>query len=331
VNGLRPAGSRFVSALRASFAAAAVALVPLAATAQSPRTFSLRTDNDAFDFWMAPWNRPDEEYTSGVHLAYDGGDAPWWARRILSGLQTCTARSNACRTSRVEIGQDIYTPLVPPTGIAATTERPNAGWLYVSQSAQWLTTESSDALTIALGVTGPPSLAQLTQRIAHSAAPAYNRPTDWSREVGFELGAIARVEHAARFGTPSNAPFGIDLVPRVGASLGNVLTAADAGARLRFGWRMLHPWLPSPSDMGFDVLIGASARAVARDMFLDGNTFQNGPRVGHEPFVKTGEAGFEFHMRGVALGYRAVTDSRAYHGGPKWHPWGSMTGSVTVE
>ena len=97
----------------------------------------------------------------------------------------------------MEIGQDIYTPLVPPTGLAATTERPNAGWLYVSQSAQWLTTESSDALTITLGVTGPPSLAQLTQRIAHSAAPAYNRPTDWSREVGFEPGAIARVDDDA--------------------------------------------------------------------------------------------------------------------------------------
>jgi hypothetical protein len=66
-------------------------------------------------------------------------------------------------------------------------------------------------------------------------------------------------------------------------------------------------------------------------MFLDGNTFQDGPRVGHEPFVRTGEAGFEIHVRGVALGYRGVTDSRAYRGGPRWHPWGSMTGSVTID
>jgi hypothetical protein len=89
--------------------------------------------------------------------------------------------------------------------------------------------------------------------------------------------------------------------------------------------------MPPARDMGFDLLIGASARAVARDMFLDGNTFQDGPRVGHEPFVRTGEAGFEIHVRGVALGYRAVTDSRAYRAGPRWHPWGSMTGSVTIE
>jgi lipid A 3-O-deacylase len=309
----------------------ALTALPFPALGQSSRTFSLRTDNDAFDFWMAPWNRPDDEYTSGVHLAYDGGDAPWWARRVMSGLQTCTVQTTSCRTSHFEIGQDIYTPFVPSTGAAATTARPNAGWLYVGQSAEWLTTESSDALTLALGVTGPPSLARLTQRIAHSVGPAYNRPTDWTRQVAFEPGAIVRFEHAARFATPATAPLGVDLVPHVGASVGNVLTAADAGARLRFGWRMSHPWLPPSRDVGFNLLIGASARAVAHDLFLDGNTFQDGPRVGHEPFVESGEAGFEFHMRGISLAYRAVTDSRAYQGGPKWHPWGSMVGSVTVD
>ena len=38
----------------------------------------VRADNDAFNFWQAPWNRPDEEYTSGVRLtvvARRSGDA----------------------------------------------------------------------------------------------------------------------------------------------------------------------------------------------------------------------------------------------------------------
>jgi hypothetical protein len=316
-----------------TLAAAAVAATTRAVEAQSTRTYSIRTDNDAFDFWMAPWNRPDDEYTSGVHISYDGGDAPWWGRRFLSQLQACAAslQSGSCRMSRFEIGQDIYTPYVSPTGTASTSARPNAGWLYLSQSAERLSTDRSDALTLALGVTGPPSLARLTQRIAHDVGPAYNRPTDWSRQVAFEPGVIARFEHAERFATPPNAPFGIDLVPHVAASVGNVITAAEAGARLRFGWRMSHPWLPPSRDMGFNFLIGASARAVARDLFLDGNTFQDGPRVGHEPFVESGEAGFELHLRGISLGYRAVTDSRAYNGGPGWHPWGSMVGSVTLQ
>ena len=233
--------------------------------------------------------------------------------------------------SHVEIGQDIYTPTVSSAGTAPTTARPNAGWLYVSEAAEWLTTGRSDALTFTLGVTGGPSLARWTQHIAHSVGPAYNRPTDWSRQVAFEPGAIARFEHAARFATPASAPLGIDFVPHAGASLGNVLTAADAGARLRSGWRLSHPWLPPARDAGFNLVIGASARAVARDLFLDGNTFQGGPRVGHESLVESGEAGFDFHVHGVSLGYRAVTDSRAYRTGPKWHPWASMTGSITMQ
>jgi UDP-galactopyranose mutase len=32
-----------------------------AAIAQTPHALTLRVDNDAFDFWMLPWNRPDEE------------------------------------------------------------------------------------------------------------------------------------------------------------------------------------------------------------------------------------------------------------------------------
>src|SRR5262249_4276805 len=226
--------SGFSLAFRATLAAAAVAVTAVPAQGQSARTFSFRTDNDAFDFWMAPWNRPDEEYTSGVHLSYDGGDAPWWGRRFRSGLQTGVIESSSCRTSRFEIGQDIYTPFVSSSGTAATTARPNAGWLYLSQSAERLTTETSDALTLAVGVTGPPSLARFTQRVAHSVGPAYNRPTDWSHQVAFEPGVIARFEHLARFATPAATALGVDLVPHAGASLGNVTTAADLGARLRF-------------------------------------------------------------------------------------------------
>jgi hypothetical protein len=290
----------------------------------------MRADNDAFDFWMLPWNRPDDEYTSGVHLSYDGGDAPWWARRALRGLPVCTSQSSACRTASFEIGQDIYTPSVSASGLAAPTARPNAGWLYLSESARSLTPDRSDALTLTLGVTGPPSLAQFTQRVAHDVGPEYNRPTDWTRQIAFEPGVIARFEHDARFATPTDLPLGIELVPRAGVSLGNVLTDADAGMRVRIGWRMSHPWLPPMRDAGFDVICGVSARAVARNLFLDGNTFESGPRVGHEPFVESGEVGFEFHARGIALGYRAVSDSRQYAAGPKWHPWGSLVASITL-
>ena len=150
-----------------------------AAIAQSPRSFSLRADNDAFDFWMLPWNRPDEEYTSGVHLTYDGGNAPRWSKLFGFQRSPCVLHTLRCATARVELGHDIYTPSVDLKDTrAATNARPNAGWLYLSQSARLLTVDRADELTISLGVTGPPSLARFTQQLAHNAAPAFNRPTD---------------------------------------------------------------------------------------------------------------------------------------------------------
>ena len=301
-----------------------------AAFAQAtPRTLSIRADNDAFDFWMRPWNRPDYEYTSGVHITYDGGDAPRWARGFLGGKPPCRAQMPSCRSGRLEIGQDIYTRDGHITDtLQKRLARPSAGWLYLAQSAQSLHENRVDDLTITLGVTGEPSLAQLTQRIAHAAAPAYNRPTDWTRQISFEPGVIVRYEHRRRAALSAGS-FGLEISPRVGASVGNVLTAADAGFQLRTGWRLPHPWLPSGERASVTLLVGATGQAIGRNLFLDGNTFRDGPRVGHETFVGSGEAGIELRYRWFIAAYRAVSESRAYAAGPKWHPWASMVGAVT--
>lgn len=301
-----------------------------AAIAQSPSTLTLRVDNDAFDFWMLPWNRPDEEYSSGVHITYDGGDAPWWARRFVD-RGACTVRSTSCRTGRLEIGQDMYTPARSPDNpVAAPGSRRNAGWLYLSSGARSLAQSRSDELTITFGVTGPPSLGELTQKLAHNAAPQFNRPADWSNQIGFEPGVILRYEERWRQ-VVSNGPLGIDIVPRWAANAGNVSTDAEVGLETRVGWHLRHPWLPGNGPFEIALTAGASGRAIARDLFLDGNTFHADRDVGHEPFVGSGELGLQLRVRWLSLAYRAVNDTRSYANGPKWHPWASMVGGVTFE
>jgi len=299
-----------------------------AAFAQVPRSLTLRIDNDAFNFWTMPWERPDGEYTSGVHITYDGGGAPWWSRWFVPRGGICEIEARECNTARTEIGQDIYTPLsrvdqAPPPG-----SRPNAGWLYLSQSARALTSTRSDELTFTLGVTGPPSLARFTQRLAHSAAPEFNRPTDWSRQIGFEPGVIVRYEQRRAFGA-REGDVGFDVSPSFALSAGNVTTAAEVGAQTRIGWRLRHPWLHVRASTELAFVGGVSGRAVARDIFLDGNTFRPEHRVGHRPFVGSGELGLQLRHRIVSLAYRTVVTSRTYDAGPQWHPWSSMVGGVT--
>ena len=315
-----------------SIAAPAAIGAAFAQTVAQPHTLTLRIDNDAFDFWMQPYNRPDEEYTSGVHITYDGGDAPWWARSFLRGEAACTTRSQDCRSARVEIGQDIYTPAMSAGDSRATARsRPNAGWLYLSQGARRLREARSDELTVTLGVTGPPSFAQQTQRIAHDFAPSFNRPTDWSQQIRFEPGIIARYEQRRRIVLADVGGMGIDIVPRAAASLGNVTTAAELGLQTRMGWHLSHPWLASTGAAEVAIVAGVSGRAIARDLFLDGSTGGGRSDAGHEPFVESGELGVELSYRWLKLAYRAVSETRAYAGGPKWHPWASMVGGVSFD
>jgi lipid A 3-O-deacylase len=301
-----------------------------AAIAQStPHMLTVRADNDAFDFWMYPWNRPDDEYTSGVHITYDGGDAPRWSRAFFRRGSPCIGQATSCRAARLELGQDIYTnDRVDP--VRRATLRPNAGWLYLAQSARSLRSARADEVTLTLGVTGNPSLGEFMQRLAHNAAPKYNRAVDWSRKIAFEPGVIGRYEQRRRIAIDTGA-FGVDVLPRAAASVGNVLTAAEVGFQTRLGWHLQHPWLPVNRATAVTIFAGASGQAVARNLFLDGSTFRDGPRVGHDPFVASGELGIEVRYRRLDLAYRAVSDSRSYATGPKWHPWASMVAGLTFD
>jgi len=329
---------RSLNALARTLCLAALAAPIGAAFAQStpassPRTVAVRADNDAFDFWMPPWNRPDEEYTSGVRVTYDGGDSPLWSRRWIGrGLAACTIGATVCRTGRSELGQDIYTPSVSVDDPHATAgSRPNAGWLFVSQTARILRDDRSDDFTVTLGVTGPPSLGRQMQHLAHSVAPEFNRPTDWSRQIAFEPGIIVRYEQQRRVTLVGDETIGMDLIPRAAIDLGNIASNAELGVGTRIGWHLAHPWLPDAARPEIALSGGAWGRGVARDIFVDGNTFRDGPSVGHRPFVAGGDVGLDLRYGPVSVGYRVTAESRAYDRAPMWHPWASIVGAVTFD
>ena len=66
-------------------------------------------------------------------------------------------------------------------------------------------------------------------------------------------------------------------------------------------------------------------RAVARDLFLDGNTFVHSHRVDRRPYVADvalGVAGFAY---GWKFSYARVLRSREFEGQPSRHSFGSFT------
>src|SRR3546814_17784538 len=98
---------------------------------------------------------------------------------------------------------------------------------------------------------------------------------------------------------------GVDVTPHLGAALGNVYTYGAGGLTLRFGEDLpddygpprIRPALPGSDyfrptdDFGWYFFAGAEGRIVARNIFLDGNTFKDSHSVDKRPLVADLQAG----------------------------------------
>lgn len=309
---------------------------------QRPWRFSVRADNDAFNFWTEVTARPDEEYTNGDRVAFEFPGAPLWGKWFgrrgapCSGLEEGGAR---CLTTELAIGHDMYTPESgrEPRMVADWRDaRPYAAWLYASAVGRVASAHALRAVGLTLGVTGPPALGEFTQRTAHALSGVYSRdPIGWDTQIAFEPGVIVTAREARRL-VARSALRGLmaDIVPHVAASAGNILTAAEAGVTARVGLHMSHPWWMSEwrSRRPFEIWLlgGARAQAVARDITLDGNTVDPTRRVERVPFVGEWSAGVGFRYREYVAAWRAVVRGREYTTGPARHAFSTLYGAIEV-
>ena len=296
----------------------------------------LQLDNDAYNFWIDPGSRTDEQYTNGVVVSLETMRAPWWGRRFAPGTPGCVeaaSREGACVATIVSIAQDLYTPNLnrPPFSEPNwEQERPYAAWLRVSATARIASPGELREVEIAAGVTGKPALGQVAQSIAHAVAGAYTHTaTGWETQVGFQPGVLASYHQTwlvAR--SELGRGFALDFSPYAGGTVGNILTEADAGAKARIGWNLSHPWDPRawggrPHWEAF-AYAGGRCEYVLEDFSLDGTLFGGGRHVTRVPGVGEHEIGGGLRYDRWSIGYRALSRSREYASGPLQHTFSSM-------
>jgi hypothetical protein len=320
-----------------------------AASAPSPRAriqppwrFSVRADNDAFNFWRPITQRPDKEYTNGDVIRFELSAAPWWGKRFAHGSRPCTGTEEAgmrCLMTTIGIGQDMYTPrpgreprVVPDWA----DERPYAAWFYGIGAATVLSERSLRTVELKLGVTGPPALGEFAQRTAHQLTGVYSRePVGWDTQIAFEPGVILTARESRRVVARTASGRAVaDVVPHAGVSLGNVLTAASVGVRTRFGLNLSNPWWTSEwrsrAAVELYLLAGAGGEAVARNITLDGNTLGATRRVDRVPLVGEYSVGIGARYRGLVAEWRAVTRGREYTTGPTAHAYSTLFAAFEV-
>lgn len=321
------------AALLSTIALSAVAPTGVRAQEAPPSglsgTWTIQIENDRFA-------DTDRHYTHGSRLAWVSdkttGGLPW-VRELLATLYPFAEM----RGGRIgfALGQNIYTPEDIRRSDLIQGDRPYAGWLYGAASVYAETKQPMlgtrfdvlDTVELQLGMVGPASLAEPTQKFVHKLIDT-TRPNGWDNQLKNEPGIALLAERKWR--TPPLVLGGVemDAIPHVGAALGNVYTHANAGGTLRIGrnlWLDYGPPHIQPAlsgleavnpggDWGFYLFAGGEGRAIGRNIFLDGNTFADSHSVDKRSFVGDFNVGAALIWRGVRVAYTHIVRTREFDG-----------------
>jgi len=250
----------------------------------------------------------DKHYTQGLKVAYTS--APVAADSRAASLFQLTdllwqRGGDSERRYEFSFGQSMFTPQNMRISMPNPLDRPYAGWLYGGVTLlQETDRRSLQSLELLAGVVGPAALAGPIQSSLHVWL-GQRAPAGWQYELHDEAGAVLSYEHRWRLQMPLGDGIGVELIPEVGGSVGNVFTYAEAGALIRFGRKLnadygparIRPslsgttWFNPQGEIGWNLFAGVQTRYVARNIFLDGNTFHDGPSVEKRTVVTDLSAG----------------------------------------
>lgn len=313
------------------------------------RTFIAYFENDLFA-------DADEHYTNAVKLTYLSKDLdhyrdswlPAWAVRVLEAIPRL-GNPGDIHNVGFSLGQDIYTPENTQATELQVQDRPYAGWLYFSVALHAKNATRLDTFELTGGVAGPSALGEQSQNTVHRYRDI---PTakGWEHQLKDEPGGMASWLRTWRADPGPMGRRGLewDHLAHAGATLGNVLTFANAGGELRlgrnlprdFGTNMIRPGGTSappaaPGDpwvrgeTGWHLFLGADGRLVGRNMFLEGNAWAPGHRVTRVPLVADIYAGAAYLWDRYKLTYTHCWRTDEYKGQHGGQFFGSLALAVS--
>ena len=289
--------------------------VSQAASSQSTLV-TLITDND----WL--FNQ-DRHYTMGSHVAFVKpiDSLPEWIRDV------APLRWSADRKVAIAVGQRLYTPGNLNPKPDEPLDRPFAAWVYLQADVRTRTGPVVDTLSASIGYIGPAAGGKQVMAASHHVLGS-REFVGWEKQLRSEPTLQIGFERAwpslARAAAGSIA---FDLSPYAGVVAGNVYTYANAGAIARFGQNLPDDLpatqivLGTPHDgyrgargFGWYLYAGVDARAVARNVFLDGSTFRDSPSVERKVFQHDVQLGAVVAWTSARVSFTLVQRSREFEG-----------------
>jgi lipid A 3-O-deacylase len=326
---MRNSGCRLARIALALGVAAGLPALDNAARAQTSERITVLEENDSLFF------NSDKHYTQGFRISdlHPVTGPGFWnnAFDILGSVAPIFAPGGT-RQEALFFGQSIFTPKdtqrVPPD----PRDRPYAGWLYGGASLlQDTGGRMLENFELGFGIIGPGALAKQVQNDFHQFIGT-ETAKGWSEQLQNEVGVVVSYERKWRLLLAGDNRFGVDFVPQVGGTVGNIFTHADLGGLVRIGTGLAADYGPvrirpalSGSDYfdergldggrAFYFFAGAQGRAVGRNIFLDGNTYRPSRSVPKNKFVGDLQAGFSASWsKSLRLDVSVVLRSEEFRG-----------------
>lgn len=241
-----------------------------------------------------------------------------------------------------DLSQSIFTPANTQSNPPDPHDRPYAGVLtgnfaLIEDSDSWRST-----LGLQLGVIGPAALGEEVQNGFHDIiGQGHNR--GWGYQIHNEPLIELTSQRVWRLPIAQFGGIETDALPDLEVGAGNLRVYALTGAVFRlgqglnsdFGVARVRPGITGGDAFtptrGFAwyVFAGFDGQAVAHDITLDGNTFEDSAHVSRQPWVAEAEGGLAVMYQGVRLTYTQVVQTQEFHGQHGGlHQFGSLALSV---
>ncbi len=244
------------------------------------------------------------------------------------------------------LGQNIFTPEDITRPDLIVNDRPYAGWLYIGfgvmdierKGRSWVL----DTFELDLGIIGPDAFAGDVQKWWHQNISDSPRPEGWAHQLKNEPGILLNLERKWRRELTPEEYEGlvVDAMPSLGLAAGNVSSYLSLGLTLRLGINLQSDFGPPrirPGAQGSDFFdtgkkspvtwyayAGVEARAIANNVFLDGNTFTDSHKVSKKYFVGDFHAGFVLTLYRVRLSFSQVFRTPEFDGQTENDEFGSI-------
>jgi len=300
------------------------------------RFITLNSENDMYG------GGTDRNYTNGARITYFdmGAEVPEFFHLIDRAVPTFSI--NETTSISYSLGHNLYTPQDITVAAHQPNDRPWAAFLYGSAGLTSITKNHIDSLEATVGIVGPAALGEQVQKFVHRHLSGSDTPRGWRHQLKNEPALMLSWERSfperynlETFGWRSSA------VPYIGATVGNVYTYASAGASFNIspygkGFQdapvRVRPAMPGTGafvvpDNTFSWYIfgGVEGRAVARNIFLDGNTFTDSHDVDKKYFVADANVGLALTYGKTRLSYSVIYRTKEFDGQDKGDIFGTIT------